>query len=80
MGRSIRGSSPKQNVEAGDIGRFKIWPLTVIKAAAGVLNPASLPSAVSVALHKTPKCLQVMVPLVGIELTTYRLQSGCSTN
>jgi hypothetical protein len=23
---------------------------------------------------------QEVVPLVGIELTTYRLQSGCSTN
>ena len=27
-----------------------------------------------------PKCFILLVPLVGIELTTYRLQGGCSTN
>jgi hypothetical protein len=26
------------------------------------------------------QALQMMVPLVGFELTTYRLQGGCSTN
>jgi 5-formyltetrahydrofolate cyclo-ligase len=25
-------------------------------------------------------CLELVVPIVGFELTTYRLQGGCSTN
>ena len=32
------------------------------------------------AIAETPVLLVFVVPIVGIELTTYRLQGGCSTN
>ena len=30
--------------------------------------------------HASDRMLKMVVPLVGFELTTYRLQGGCSTN
>jgi hypothetical protein len=47
-----------------------------------VILPAEhRPSAAgSVMPQEAWKAFEKMVPIVGIELTTYRLQGGCSTN